>query len=111
MKVKVISVCLCTPVCVCRQKNKWSGVNLSAGIQFYKSSKHAIRYGESLQDIKKRERAVCITCDEQSQEELQKFCLPNLVPVTWTSIPTPQRTCCLGFRSHQVLDEFLPSTN
>lgn len=98
--------------CLCVQtENKWLGVNLLAGLHFYKSSEHKITDGESLQDIKKREGAVCIACDEQSQEELQKFCLSNLVPVTWTSFPTPQRACCLGFRSHQGLDEFLPSTN
>lgn len=59
---------------------------------------------------KKRGVAVDIMCDEQSQEELQKFCLSvsSPVPGPWVRLPTPQRACCLGLQSRLGLDEFLP---
>lgn len=48
--------------------------------------------------------------DEQSEEELQKFCLSISSPVPGPSVRlrTPQRACCLGLQSHLGLDEFLP---
>lgn len=111
MKVKVTSVCLCMHVCVyvCtdREINEWGSICGEDSFTVLQKAVSAQREGV-LAVNEKREAAVYIICDEQSQEELQKFCLSNPVSGPWVSLPTPQRACCLGFQSHLGLDEFLP---